>query len=173
MWREFRLLALIAIGTCVAAAQPLRRPRLRHPAFMTMKGLPLSCFAKSNFEQDGLEFFVCNGGGGIAGVRKKNDAKHTIFVRDPDIAQNLNLQVARGECTDRVSVSADRDGFISFRCGGSEMAHTERFQRGIEGRLDRLEQIPEQVNNYARDINQRIAAEATSGGSVCFPSNSR
>jgi hypothetical protein len=96
---------------------------------MTMKGLPLSCFAKSNFEQDGLEFFVCNGGGGIAGVRKKNDPKHTIFVRDRDIAQNLNMQTARSECVSgRFSVSADQEGVISFRCGGSEIASAGRFQ---------------------------------------------
>jgi hypothetical protein len=95
---------------------------------MTMQGLPLACFAKPNFEQDGLEFFICNGGGGIAGVRRKNDAKHVVFVHDPQIAQNLNLQVARSECTRRVTVAADHEGFISFRCGESEMARIERFQ---------------------------------------------
>jgi hypothetical protein len=95
---------------------------------MTMKGLPLSCFAKSNFEQDGLEFFICNGGGGIAGVRRKNDPKHTIFVRDQDIAQNLNMQAAKGECgTGKFSISGDPGGFI-FNCDGSEMARRERFQ---------------------------------------------
>jgi hypothetical protein len=96
---------------------------------MAMKGLPLSCFAKSNFEQDGLEFFVCNGGGGIAGVRKKDDPKHKIFVRDREIAQNLNMQAARSECVNgRFSVSADQAGIISFRCGGSEVTSIERFQ---------------------------------------------
>lgn len=124
-----RALALIAVGTYVAVAQPPPPPPPPPPAFMTMKGLPLSCFANANFEQDGLEFFVCNGGGGLAGVRKKNDPKHMIFVRDRDIAQNLNMQAAKSECvTGRFSVSADREGIISFRCGGSEMAHTERFQ---------------------------------------------
>jgi hypothetical protein len=120
-----RLLALIAVGTSVVAAQPPPPPP--PPAFMTTKGLPLSCFDKSNFEQDSLEFFVCNGGGGIAGVRKKNDPKHVIFVHDPEIAQNLNLQTARSACPGRVTVS-DHEGLISFRCGGSEMAHVEKFQ---------------------------------------------
>jgi hypothetical protein len=124
-----RLLALIAVGTSVVAAQPPPPPPPPPPAFMTTKGFPLSCFAKSNFEQDGLEFFICNGGGGIAGVRKKNDPKPTVFVRDRDIAQNLNMQVAKSECvTGRFSVSADQDGIISFRCGGSEMVHIEKFQ---------------------------------------------
>jgi hypothetical protein len=38
-------------------------PALPPPHFMSMKGVPLSCFYKPNFEEDGLEFFVCNGGG--------------------------------------------------------------------------------------------------------------
>jgi len=93
-----------------------------------MQGLPLSCFAKSNFEQDGLEFFVCNGGGGLAGVRKKDDPKHTIFVRDREIAQNLNMQAAKTQCVKgRFAVSGDAGGFI-FRCDGSEIANTDRFQ---------------------------------------------
>src|SRR5579885_2661160 len=33
----------------------------RPPAFMSMKSLPLACFDKPTFEEDGLEFFVCNG----------------------------------------------------------------------------------------------------------------
>jgi hypothetical protein len=85
-----RALALIAVGTYVAVAQPPPPPP---PAFMTMKGLPLSCFANANFEQGG-------------------QPEH-----------------AKSQCvTGRVSVSADREGIISFRCGGPEMAHTERFQ---------------------------------------------
>jgi hypothetical protein len=123
------LLALIAIGTSVAAAQPPPPPPPPPPAFMRMKGFPLSCFAKSNFEQDGLEFFVCNGGGGIAGVRKQSDPRHTIFVRDPDIAQNLNMQVAKFQCVKgQFAVSADQTEIISFRCGGSDVATRAGFQ---------------------------------------------
>jgi hypothetical protein len=122
-------LALITVGMCVAAAQPPPPPPPPPPAFMTMKGLPLSCFAKSNFEQDGLEFFVCNGGGGLAGVRKKSEPKQVIFVCDQDVAQNLNMQTARVGCVNgRFSVSADQEGVISFRCGGSEITVTNKFQ---------------------------------------------
>jgi hypothetical protein len=96
---------------------------------MTTKGLPLACFAKPNFEEDGLEFFVCNGGSGIAGARKKDDAKHVVFVHDRDIAQNLNMQAAKIECGVRkFSVSADQSGFITWRCDGTEMADSERFR---------------------------------------------
>jgi hypothetical protein len=96
---------------------------------MAMKGFPISCFDKPNFETDGLEFFVCNGGGGIAGVRKKDDPAHTVFVRDPEIAQNLNMQAAKKECSNgRFSVSSDADGAISFRCEGKEMNHNTRFK---------------------------------------------
>lgn len=125
-----RLLVLIAVGMQITVAQvPPPPPPPPPPAFMTMKGLPLSCFSKLNFEENGLEFFVCNGGGGIAGVRKKSDPKHIIFVRDRDIAQNLNMQTAKERCTTgRFAVSADREGVISFRCGGSEMASIEKFQ---------------------------------------------
>jgi len=99
------------------------------PSFMGIRGFPLSCFYKPNFEEDGLEFFVCNGGGGIAGVRKKTDPAHTVFVRDPEIAKNLNMQVAKGECgSKQFSVRADRDGMISFGCQGKEIDHRERFQ---------------------------------------------
>ena len=93
---------------------------------MTMKGFPLSCFKKPNFEEDGLEFFVCNGGGGLAGVRKKNDPAQTVFVPDLDIAQNLNMQVARAECgAGRFSVH----GYAgSFECDGKEIAVRQRFK---------------------------------------------
>ena len=93
------------------------------------EGLAALLLRQRQFEQGGLEFFVFNGGGGLAGVRKKNDPKHMIFARDRDIAQNLNMQAAKSQCvTGRFSVSADREGIISFRCGGPEMAHIERFQ---------------------------------------------
>jgi hypothetical protein len=99
------------------------------PRFMTMKGLPLSCFRKPNFEEEGLEFFVCNGGGGIAGVRKKDDPAHTIFVRDPDIAQNLNMQVALAGCVGkRFAVNSDATGTFFFSCEGKEIGRDERFR---------------------------------------------
>jgi hypothetical protein len=99
------------------------------PVFMTMKGFPISCFDQSVFEQDRLEFFVCNGGGGIAGVRKKDDPKQTVFVRDPDIAQNLNLKVARSKCIGKkFIVSASASGIVTFRCEDTEINNSERFQ---------------------------------------------
>ena len=99
------------------------------PAFTGIKGLPLSCFYKPAFEEDGLEFFVCNGGGGIAGVRKKIDPAHTIFVRDPELAQNLNMKAAKGECSGKqFFVKRDPDGIISFGCQGKEIDHREKFQ---------------------------------------------
>jgi hypothetical protein len=55
-----------------------------------MKGLPLACFDKPAFEEDGLEFFVCQGGAGLGGVRKK--AAGTIYVGELDIALNLNAE---------------------------------------------------------------------------------
>jgi hypothetical protein len=95
---------------------------------MTTKGWPLACFAKPNFEEDGLEFFVCNGGGGIAGVRKKDDAKHLVFVRDRDIARNLNVKAAKVECgTGRFFVAMDQEGDVSLHCDGKELA-SGRFQ---------------------------------------------
>ena len=99
------------------------------PLFMTMKGFPLSCFDHSVFEQDRLEFFVCNGGGGIAGVRRKDDPARTVFVHDPDIAQNLNLKVARSKCAGRkFTVSASASGIVTFRCEATEIDNSERFQ---------------------------------------------
>jgi len=99
------------------------------PRFMGMKGLPLSCFNQPNFEEDGLEFFVCNGGGGVAGVRKQNDPAHTIYVRDPEIAQNLNMKLAKQECgSNQFFVRSDPGGLISFGCKGKEIRHDERFK---------------------------------------------
>jgi hypothetical protein len=96
---------------------------------MTMNSFPLSCFEKPSFEEDGLEFFVCNGGGGIAGVRKKSDSTHRVFVRDPDIAQSLNMKAAKAACgKGRFAVRADASGLIWFSCDGEEMKHDERFR---------------------------------------------
>jgi hypothetical protein len=94
-----------------------------------MKGLPLSCFEKPAFEEDGLEFFVCNGGGGLAGVRRKADPAHTVQVRDQEIAQNLNMQVAKSACgKGRFSVQADSSGPASFLCEGKQMESKDRFR---------------------------------------------
>jgi hypothetical protein len=115
--RRAFLLALMA-GLSMAQAPPQPPPP---PRFMSMRGMPLSCFDKPNFEEAGLEFFVCNGGGGIAGVRKKQDPAQTILVRDPDIAENLNMQVAKRECNQRVVVRQDHDGTFSFHCVDPEL----------------------------------------------------
>jgi hypothetical protein len=96
---------------------------------MSMKGLLLACFDKPAFEEDGLEFFVCNGGGGLAGVRRKSDPAHTVFVRDPDLAQNLNMQTAKAKCgAGKFAVRGDASGTFSFLCQGDEMNLSERFK---------------------------------------------
>ncbi len=104
-------------------------PAIPPPRFMTMKGLPLACFSKPNFEEDGLEFFVCNGGGGIAGVRRKADPARTVWVCDPEIAMNLNMQLAKGECRGKqFFVRSEPSGIISFGCEGKKIAHEEKFK---------------------------------------------
>lgn len=96
---------------------------------MTMKGLPLACFDKPTFEADGLAFFVCNGGGGISGVRKANTPSGPILVRDPDIAQNLNMQIVKRQCLGkRFSVGQRPDGEFYFGCEGRPSDKTDRFQ---------------------------------------------
>jgi hypothetical protein len=99
---------------------------------MGMKGLPLACFDKPNFEQDQLEFFVCNGGGGISGVRKKSDPKRTITVRDADIAHNLNMQLAKRQCGSgkRFGVGARSSADYFFLCAGKEVDDPNQFQVG-------------------------------------------
>jgi hypothetical protein len=120
------LTAALAIGQETTPPPPLPPSP---PRFMVMKGLALSCFAKPAFEEDGMEFFVCNGGGGLAGVRKKNDPSHTVLVRDADIAQNLNMQEARGQCAgERFSVCSKADGILFFCCGEKEMNNKGRFK---------------------------------------------
>jgi hypothetical protein len=118
---------LLTVGAAYGQL-PAPPPPPPPPQFMTMKGLPLGCFEKSNFEQDGLEFFVCNGGGGIAGVRRKNDPAQTVFVKDQDIAQNLNMQIARKTCGKKFVVRADAQGVISFVCDGRDLNVPARFQ---------------------------------------------
>jgi hypothetical protein len=95
---------------------------------MVMKGLPLTCFEKPAFEEDGLEFFVCNGGGGLAGVRRKADPARIVLVRDLEIAQNLNMQSARSACgTGKFAVQADSSGVASFLCQDKDMGIKARF----------------------------------------------
>jgi hypothetical protein len=120
---------LLITGVLMAqpVATPLPPPPPPPPAFMGMKGFPLSCFNQPNFAEDGLEFFVCNGGGGIAGVRKQNDPAHTIFVRNPDVALNLNMQLARRECENKqFFVRRNSDGIYSFGCQEKTQSDFER-----------------------------------------------
>lgn len=124
-----RLFACVWISTALFAqtAPPPPGPP-PPPAFMNMRGLPLTCFDRPNFEQNGLEFFVCNGGGGVAGYRKKPDARGIIYVRHPDIAMNLNMKQAKANCgTGRFGVRADSSGVTSFICNGVEL-RSEKFQ---------------------------------------------
>jgi hypothetical protein len=112
-----------------AIGQQAPPPPPQPPVFMTMRGFPLSCFEKPKFEEDGLEFFVCNGGGGLAGVRKKTDPAHTVFVRDEHSAQNLNMQKAKAACgKGRFAVRSDANGVISFECQGEELKNHETFR---------------------------------------------
>lgn len=122
-----RLFPLV-VGAGIAFGQPASQAAAPQPPpqFMSMKGFPLSCFDKPNFEQDGLEFFVCNGGGGISGVRRKADKALIIFVRNPDIAQNLQMQMAKRECGGKFVVHADRGGLISFHCVSTETLDRRR-----------------------------------------------
>jgi hypothetical protein len=105
---------------------------------MTIKGFPLACFKKPNFEENGVEFFVCNGGGGLAGAKKKNDPAHTIFVRDWDVAQNLNMQAARTECSGRFSLSSGSDGVV-FQCDGKELNVRQGFKAASKSDWKRYE----------------------------------
>jgi hypothetical protein len=121
------VLSLLLAGLDLAIGQPPPPPP--PPQFMTMKGFPLSCFEKPTFVEDGLEFFVCNGGGGLAGVRKMSDPAHTVFVQNPDIAVNLNMQTAKRACGNkRFAVASDANGTISFLCQGEETERNNRFK---------------------------------------------
>jgi hypothetical protein len=100
---------------------------------MTMRGYPLSCFEKAIFEEDGLEFFVCRGGGGIAGVRKKNDPAQIILVSDPDIARNLNMQLAKSKCQGKKFAVSSRSpdpqlAMFTFLCDDKEISQSDRFK---------------------------------------------
>ncbi|HVW10979.1 MAG TPA: hypothetical protein VHC90_20480 [Bryobacteraceae bacterium] len=86
-----------------------------------MKGYPLACFNKPWMENGGYELFVCNGYAGVVGARKKSDRSQTVFVRDPDIARNLNLQAARAECTGGKVAVTEEGGLYDFRCSSKEL----------------------------------------------------
>jgi hypothetical protein len=88
-------LYLLSIAVVSAQGPP---PPLPPPSFMAMKGFPLVCFDKPAFVEAGLEFFVCQGGAGLGGVRKKADPAGTIYVGDLDIALNLNMKAAQLSC---------------------------------------------------------------------------
>jgi len=123
------LLSLFPVITLAQGPPPAPPPP---PRFMTMKGLSLACFDKPQFEEDGLEFFVCNGVTGISGVRKKADPKAAILIRDSEVALNLNMQDAKLACRGgkRFAVHADSRGDYSFTCDGEENRGRERFQLG-------------------------------------------
>jgi hypothetical protein len=125
------LVMLLAAFAPQAPPPPPAPPR--PPAFMSMKGLPLACFDKPTFEEDGMEFFVCNGVRGLSGVRRKSDSAGAIIVRDPDIALNLNMQAATLACkktgAKSFAVGYDSSG-ISFKCDEKEMDRTNRFRAG-------------------------------------------
>jgi hypothetical protein len=124
-----RIIAALSLTAARIFAQaPPPPPPPRPPQFMTMKGLDLSCFEKPRFEENGLEFFLCNGGGGLAGVRRKSDPAHIILVHDPDIAKNLDMQSARMSCPrGRFAVHADAVGIFWFTCDNREIKTEEKF----------------------------------------------
>jgi hypothetical protein len=118
------LLLILAAGIAFPQGPPPPPPP---PAFMGMQGLPLACFDKPAFEEDGLEFFVCNGGLGLGGVRKKADASKTIYVSDVDLALNLNMRVAKALCgKGRFGVRGTTP--YSFQCEGEVMRFHETYQ---------------------------------------------
>ena len=125
---KFLIFLVVMAGALLALQVPPPPPPPAPPGFMTAKGLPLACFAKPNFEEDGLEFFVCNGGTGLAGVRPKNDKAKTILVRNFDIAQNLKMQSAKSQCNGkRFAVSYSGYSYY-FLCGGKELAPPQLFE---------------------------------------------
>ncbi len=125
-----KMFLMLVLSAALMHGQPVPPPPAPPPppAFMGMKGFPLACFAKPTFEDDGLEFFVCNGGAGLAGVRKKADPKHIVFVSDPAMANNMNMKAAKLQCTGRFGVSMDGDGTVYFLCSGKHMDLPDRFR---------------------------------------------
>jgi hypothetical protein len=98
---------------------------------------PLPCFDKVTTETDGVELFLCNGHPGLAGARKKNDPNHTIYVRNNDIANNLNLQTAKSQCRGKVMVT-EESGIFDMQCGEKRL-DTSRFQAALKSDWLRFE----------------------------------
>jgi len=117
------LLAVMAFAEQAAPPPPPPAP----PRFMSMKDLPLDCFNKPAFEEDGMDFFVCNGVAGLAGVRKKADSDGIVWVGDLEIAQNLNMQSAKRKCG-KGSFAVRGGANFSFLCDGEVIALKDRFQ---------------------------------------------
>lgn len=118
------LLLLSAVGLPAQGPPPPPPP----PTFMGMNGFPLSCFDKPSFEEDGLEFFVCQGGAGLGGVRKKADATRTVWVGDLNIALNLNMKAAKLLCPTGKFVVRGFPPGSDFLCDGEVIRQRERFQ---------------------------------------------
>jgi hypothetical protein len=118
---------------------------------MGMSGPPLACFDKATFDEDGLEFFVCNGGWGLVGVRKKVDPGHSIYVRDSRLAMNLNMRAAKLACKDRqFGVRSDPSGAISFLCQGEEVRLRDRFKVASKSDWQRYDTQPSVANHKQR-----------------------
>jgi hypothetical protein len=118
------VLYLLSIAVVSAQGPPPPPPP---PSFMAMKGFPLVCFDKPAFVEAGLEFFVCQGGAGLGGVRKKADPAGTIYVGDLDIALNLNMKAPQLSCKGKFVVR----GFpppTAFLCDGEPIHQRDRFQ---------------------------------------------
>jgi hypothetical protein len=95
---------------------------------MSMKGFPLACFDKPAFEEAGLEFFVCQGGAGLGGVREKADPAGTIYVGDLDIALNLNMKAAKLSCPNGRFAVRGYPPPTAFLCDGEVIRQPDRFQ---------------------------------------------
>lgn len=108
---------------------------------MTMKGYPLACFNKPWMENGGFELFVCNGYAGVVGARKKSDRSETVFVRDPNIARNLNLRAAKAQCDGgKVLVTEGATGY-DLSCTTKELSTKAkaRFQTASKSDWARFE----------------------------------
>ena len=117
---------VISFLLAVAAQGPPPPPP--PPVFMSMNGFPLACFAKPAFEEDGLEFFVCQGGAGLGGVRKKADAARKVYVGDLNIALNLNMKAAKLNCPKGKFAVRGFPPPTAFLCDGEVLRNPERFQ---------------------------------------------
>jgi hypothetical protein len=132
MFRDISKLSMVLITASGLFGQaPPPPPPGPPPYFMTMKGLPLGCFDKPFFEEETVDLYVCNGGGGLAGFRRKGDVTGSIFVRDYDLAQNLNMKNAKRACGGgKFGVRQDPSGVVSFECRGEQVRIVGRFKVG-------------------------------------------